>query len=289
MLAASIAFVTGDMLVRLSAAGLSVSQIMVVRGAISVSIVLAIMAATGVLHELRGLANRMVAGRSLVEVVSTTVFITALPHLPLADVTSIVSAAPLIMTAMIVMLGLQVVGWRRWAAIVIGFIGVLLVVQPTGAGIGWPALLLILCATMVAVRDLFSQRMPPGISTLVVTLATLLFVTVFGGVLALFQPWRWPTPKEMAWLTAAACCIIIGNFFIVRAFRASDPTVVTPFRYVSILFSAIFGFLVWGDIPNTLAAIGAVLIIGSGVYTIWRERVRAREATLKRQTGLEKA
>ncbi|MGL4494657.1 MAG: DMT family transporter [Beijerinckiaceae bacterium] len=285
MLAASIAFVSGDTLVRLTAATMGVGQIMFMRGLMSVSIVLAIMAATGMLREMRALAHRMVIGRSLIEVVSTTVFIMALPHLPLADVTSILSSAPLIMTAMIVMLGWQTVGWRRWAAILVGFLGVVLVVQPTGAGIGWPALLLILCATLVAARDLFSQRTPPGIPTLVLTLGTLSFVTAFGGLLSLFQPWRTPSTQEMVWLASAACCIVVGNFFIVRAFRASDPTVVTPFRYVSILVSAMVGFLVWGDIPNTLAAIGALLIIGSGVYTIWRERVRAREAAAQKAHG----
>lgn len=278
MLAASLSFTTGDALVRLTSAGLPVSQIMFVRGVMSVIIVLSLMYATGVLSEVRALGNKILAGRSLVEAITTTTFIMALPHLPLANVISIVSAAPLIMTAIIVLLGLQTVGWRRWAAILTGFVGVLFVVQPSASGIGLPALLLITCATFVAVRDLFSQRAPSGISTLAITLGTTLSVTVTGAVLGLFQTWQWPQTKEMIWLACAACCVACGNYFIIRAFRNSDPTIVTPFRYISILISVIMGFAIWGELPNALAAIGALLIIGSGIYTIWRERVRSREA-----------
>lgn len=278
MLAASAAFVAGDTFVRLTAAGLPTGEIMVLRGIMATSIVVVIMLIKGELHAARALSNKFVLARSIVEGFTTTTFIMALPHLPLADVTSIVSAAPLFMTAMIVMLGLQTVGWRRWAAIVVGFIGVLLVVQPSTSGIGWPAGLLILCAIFVGVRDIISRQAPPGLSTLTLTLGTTLSVTVVGALLGLFETWVWPQPKEVAWLASAACLVATGNFFIIRAFRGTDPTVVTPFRYVSILTSVISGFLVWREVPNAMAALGALLIIGSGVYTIWREKVRAREA-----------
>lgn len=287
MLAASATFVAGDTLVRLTAAGLPTGQIMVLRGIIATSIVIVIMAVKGELGATRALRNKFVIARSIVEAFTTTTFIMALPHLPLADVTSIVSAAPLFMTAMIVMLGLQTVGWRRWAAIFTGFIGVLLVVQPSASGIGWPAGLLILCAIFVGVRDIISRQAPPGLSTLTMTLGTTMSVTLAGVVLGQFETWVRPQPKEIAWLTGAACLVAAGNFFIIRAFRGTDPTVVTPFRYISILISVFSGFIIWREVPNALAALGALLIIGSGVYTIWRERVRAREALEKphRQDG----
>ncbi|MGL4324830.1 MAG: DMT family transporter [Beijerinckiaceae bacterium] len=288
MLAASFVFVIGDTLVRLTAATLPTGEIMVLRGLISISLVLLIMAFTGTLRDMRGIAKPVVLARSVVESLITASFITALPHLPLADVTSIVSAAPLVMTAIIVILGLEIVGWRRWLAIIVGFVGVLFVMQPSAQGIGWPALMLLGCTILIAVRDLITRQAGAGISTMTMTLGTTVSVTVVGLIMGWFEKWTMPGATESTWIICAAVLVAAGNFFIIRAMRGTDVSVVMPFRYASILNSTVLGFFVWQELPNGWAIIGAGLIISSGIYTIWRERVRALEAKAREKAG-EKA
>ena len=280
MIASQAAFVCGDCLVRLAAPRLPTGQIMVVRGLFASVCVLGLIAAMGQTRALGRIFTPVIVVRALVEGVIIVAFLTALPLLPLGIIISITQASPLILTLMAMLLYGDRVGWRRWSAITIGFVGVLLVAKPGPAGLGLPALLALVSAVMIACRDILTRYVPKGVPTLIVTFATTVIAVLAGGALAARETWVRLEPRELALLLAAAVAVSSGNYFIVQAFRGVEVAVVSPFRYVSVIFGLGLGYLVWQEIPDIAAAIGALLIVVSGVYMIHRERLRARIARL---------
>jgi len=224
----------------------------------------------------------LVAVRAAVEALTAFAFITALAHMRLGNITAILQATPIIITLLTVMLGIEQVGWRRWLAVVAGFVGVLIVVRPSASGFDVWSLLALLAAVLVAVRDLITRRIAAAIPSSVVALVTTAAVAVVGLVIGLIEGigtnWRVPTDWELVYLALAAGLVSAGNYGIVVAFRRSDVSVVSPFRYSVIVWAIALGYLVWGDIPDLPAMTGTLLIVAGGLYTIHRERVRMREA-----------
>jgi drug/metabolite transporter (DMT)-like permease len=185
------------------------------------------------------------------------------------------------MTALAALVLKESVGWRRWSAALVGFLGVTLVAKPgAGALDGW-VLVGLGVAFLVALRDLVTRFTPAGVSTSAVTLMTTLTAGAAAATLAPFEIWRAPTSKELALCAAAAFCTTMGNIFIIRAFRMGEASVVSPFRYVVIPIALMWGYLAFGEAPDAWAIGGIALIAGAGIYTLHRERVRARDTAKK--------
>jgi drug/metabolite transporter (DMT)-like permease len=225
--------------------------------------------------------SRVVAARSLLEAAVAITFLTALGHLELANITAILQATPIFITLLTVLLGLETVGWRRWGAIIIGFMGVLLIVKPSPSGFNIYAGLALLSAALVAVRDLITRSIAGHIPTVIVTLSATTTVAVLGFALSLGEVWQPLSATELAQLGGAAVFVTLGNLAVVKAFRIGEMSVVSPFRYAVILTSLTTGFLVFGEWPDLISVLGILLIVSSGLYTIHREQVRLREATQK--------
>src|SRR4051794_29268490 len=134
MLAASCFFIANDTLLKVAATGYPASQLMALRGLFAVAVALVIVTALGQLGEVRTILRPPVLTRAGLEAGVAFLFITSLAHLPLANIPAITQSTPIIMTLLTVLLGIERVGWRRWSAIVVGFLGVLLVVKPSPAG-----------------------------------------------------------------------------------------------------------------------------------------------------------
>lgn len=280
-------FTANDALLKLAAMSLPASQIMAVRGLFASLLALALVAAVGAIRQLPRLLMPIVLVRGFLEGVIAFLFITALEYLPLAIITSILQASPILLTLMLVALGFETVGWRRWGAIVIGFCGVVLVAQPDISGID-PAMLIALAAAFFAAcRELLTSRLKAEIPSIVVTLSAAASVGLLGALIAL-------APGAAAWqpldlpvillLMVAAVIVTAGNYGLIIAFRDTDVSVVSPFRYSIIPWAILAGFITFGEVPNALAVAGIALIIGAGVYSTWREQVRRREKL--RQDGL---
>lgn len=263
-----------DTVIKLVAARLPASEIMALRGMMAVALALAVVLAMGDGRRLKQLANPLVALRSVLEAMACLTYMTAISHLGLAEFTSIVQAAPLIITALAVLLGWQTVGWKRWAAIGIGFFGVLLIAKPSMQGVNVYAALTLLSACFMAVRDLVTSKIPSSAPSMVVTLGCTIAVTGvgFGAGAAQSAPWLIPTGAEAGMIVLAGGLVVACNMLIVMAFRLGDMTVVGPFRYSVILAALALGWAVWGDVPDALALVGSALIVGSGLYALKRER-----------------
>ena len=278
MLAAMTCFIANDTLLKLASTQLGAGEIMAVRGAFASALALGLVAASQAHGQLLTLFSPRVMLRAAVEASVAFLFISSLAHLPLANITAILQAAPLIMTLMVVALGIERVGWRRWAAIGVGFLGVLLIVKPDPAAFNLYAGLALLSAVLVAVRDLVTRSIGAEVPSIVVTLSTTVAVGLVGAALATVEGWRPVDAPRLLLLGAAAGFVTLGNLAIILAFRRADVAVVSPFRYVVILLSIVLGWAVFGELPDAASWLGIALIGGSGIYTIHRERVRRRAA-----------
>ncbi len=282
-LAAMALFVCNDALVKLAGAHYPVGQIMVVRGVFATAMMLGIVAWYGELKHVRDAFQVRVLGRGALEAVVALTFIYSVTRMPIGDTTAILQASPIFITVLCAALGLEKVGVRRWMAVLAGFSGVLLVVKP-GAGTFEPvALVALLCAALVAVRDIQTRAIPAGVPSSVVSLTTTVTVIVAGLSLG-FEDWVPLRASTTAELFGAAAFVSLGNVMIVSAYRKAEASVVSPFRYSVVILAGVFGYFIFGEVPDLLAVLGTALVVGSGIYTLHRERVR-RKSALARDSG----
>jgi drug/metabolite transporter (DMT)-like permease len=169
------------------------------------------------------------------------------------------------------------VGWRRWSAITAGFIGVLIIVRPGLAGFNQFSLLALVSVGFCALRDLATRRIPAKIPSLFITLLTTVTVTTAGGlILVPLGGWTPPSTRSLGLLALAAVLLLIGYHCIISALRTGDISAVAPFRYSALLWAMMLGYVIFGDVPDAMMVLGASIIVLSGLYAFYRERIRHR-------------
>jgi drug/metabolite transporter (DMT)-like permease len=272
-------FTANDCIIKQLMRSMPAGEVIFVRGMFTAVMLGAVMAALGHLRTLGDALSGSVLGRAVSDAVSSAFFVMALAHMRIADVSAVLLSVPLILTAAAVLLFGERVGWRRWCAVLVGFAGVLLVVKPTPSGFDAWALVALASAFGSAARDLFTRRIGSGVPTITITFIGAWLVALSGLLMMPGETWRMPAPMEFAALALAAMFLGAATFFIAKAFRGVDISVVSPFRYSLLLFALIAGFLVFGELPDAAAAAGAILIVASGLYVLHRETVRRRAAS----------
>ena len=185
-------------------------------------------------------------------------------------------ATPLFITLFAVLAFKEQVGAARWLAIVTGFVGVLLVVQPTGAAFNAYALLCLGGTLLHASRDLTTRVIDKSIPSILVTVSTAVAVTLLAGVWSLFTDWKPVSWQQLALLAAASVFLSGGYFLLTVSMRGGEMSLIAPFRYTGLLFALVLGYLVWGDVPNALAWAGIALLVAAGLYVLHNERGRPR-------------
>jgi drug/metabolite transporter (DMT)-like permease len=276
MVAAMSAFILNDTLVKLASDTLPIGEILFLRGAIAVLLIGWVVFARGEHKEWRTLRHGTVAWRTVGELGATLVYLTALFHLPIANATVLMQTVPLVSVAAAAWFFGERVGMRRWTAVAIGFVGVVVVVQPGVGSFNIYSLLVLVAVGFVTLRDLITRAIPGSLPILLLTAATSAVVGAAGLALWPFEEWSWPSLAVWLYVIGSSVTLTIAYYLIVVAMRAGEIGVVAPFRYVVIVWAIILGFLVWGDRPNTLTLIGTAIIIATGVYTFHRERLLSR-------------
>lgn len=218
--------------------------------------------------------------RALSEAGATMLYITALALIPLSVNSALLQASPLVVTLGAALFLGESVGWRRWTAIAIGFTGVLIVLQPWDAGFHPAGILTVLCVVVLAARDLSTRAMPANIGTWQLVTWAYLALVVAGVVLMALGQDR-PAPIDSTrWVDLAMALVtgLFGYYAVTAATRLGEAAVIAPFRYTRLVFALILAMVFLGERPGPAMLIGAALIIGSGLYTFARERMRARAA-----------
>lgn len=281
MLTAMALFTGNDIFLKLSSDFYAPPQIMLVRSIFASVVAMVLVLAAGAGRSLMTTFRPIILLRAALEAGGAYTFISAIGALPLAFITAVLQATPLIMTLMMVALGISRVGWRRWSAICVGFAGVLLVVRPSTAGVDAAVLNALACAVLIAIRDIVTRRIASDIPSAVVAFSTTITVGLTGLGLALAEglhdAMRPLHAVGTLYLLGAAVFSTLGNYAVIAAFRRGDAEVVGIFRYSVIVWAIVAGWLIWGDLPDAVAVAGIALIVASGVYTVHRERVRARD------------
>jgi drug/metabolite transporter (DMT)-like permease len=272
MLAAVTTFAVMDVLLKTLVEEYPAMQVTFLRGASSLPLLLAVTAAFGRWRDL--VAKRWVLHvvRGFLSVMLLWCFVYAVSQLSLANAYSIFMSAPLLITALSVpMLG-EHVGWRQWIAVLVGLMGMIVVLKPTGAGLvtigGLAALASAIGYSLNAVTIRILTRTDTSAATV---FWSLLFMTLISGVAASLHwvPLRWDHWYLIVGLgiTGAA-----GQYFITEAFRLAPPPVIAPLEYTALAWGVLFDWLLWATAPGLRMLTGAFIIVASGVYVISRER-----------------
>jgi drug/metabolite transporter (DMT)-like permease len=279
MIGAMACFIVNDALVKYASQTMPAAQLIFVRGVMATLLVLAAAQAMGATRRVREIAHGWVAIRAIVDAIATVLFLVSLFHLPLANATAINMASPLLITVLAAAFLGERLGPPRWVAIGIGFLGVLLIIQPQAEGFNVYALVCLSSTVLLSVRDLVTRRVHAGVPSILITLSNTVAVMLLAGGLSLIEGWRPFSAFELGLLAVAAVFLSTAYFLIVISTRRGDLSLTAPFRYTALLFATIAGFVVWGDTPNVLAWCGIALVIASGIYVLRVSR-RARAAPI---------
>ena len=202
---------------------------------------------------------------------STFCFITGLSYLPIADAIAIAFAAPLLTTVLAVFCLRERVGLHRWVAIFFGFIGVLIIVQPTGDAFKVAALAPLGAAFFGAIRDVITRKITSSESSFTILVTSMFLITLAG---YLTFPLGWSEFQvEQIWLFLCSSILVgVAQYLMIEAFRLGEVGLISPFKYSSLLWAVIIGFIVWGDIPGYFVLVGSTILIISGLYLLRGEK-----------------
>ena len=265
---------------------MNMGQVQFLRGAFATVFIAALAWHQGAFANLRLALQPMVLIRVVGEVMATVTFLIALAQLPIANVSAVLQALPLAVTMGAALIYGEMVGWRRWLAIAAGFTGVAIIVRPGLEGFSTYSLVALTCVGFCTMRDLATRRIPEHIPTLLISTATAVAVCISGAFLV--QPmggWTGPSAFDLFLLACAAGLLIVGYQFIILAMRSGEISFVAPFRYTGLLFSILLGFVVFGDVPDLAMILGSAIIVGSGLYMLYRERVVGRSKAAAESVG----
>jgi drug/metabolite transporter (DMT)-like permease len=217
----------------------------------------------------------MLLVRTIISLISWVCFFYGLKYLPLATAVALFFSFPIFLAILSVPILGEKVGIRRSLGILAGFVGVILITKPA-AGLSVPMLLMLTAALGWALVASITRILGEGENT-----STMLFYTLIGMILVLGIPqfWMWQPvdPANYLLIVTISFCGVIAQFTVTRAYAIAPPSLIAPFEYTALIWAAILGYWLWGDIPDLMSGIGAFLIVGSGLYIIHREAVNRRE------------
>ena len=272
MMASMAAFTLNDTMMKMLAGEIPLFQLLFLRGVIT-SIAVGLMAWKMQAITLRLPRNDLIyiGLRTVAEIGAAYFFLTALFNMPLANVTAILQALPLTISLMAALVFKEPIGWRRLSAILIGFVGVMLIVRPGAEGFNSYSLYGLAAVAFVTLRDLTTRKLSSKTPSMLVTWVTSIAIMVVFGLASLNREWV-PMDARAGVLTLGASLMIIGGYlFSVMVMRVGEISFVAPFRYTGLIWALVLGWLVFGEWPDPVTLFGAAIVVGSGLFTLYRE------------------
>ncbi|MBN8535359.1 MAG: DMT family transporter [Rhizobiales bacterium] len=275
MLAAMFAFSINDVMGKWLVATYGVAQLLLIRSFAAALMLAPAIHRTGwrtIVFQERPWLH---VARAICSTAEVAFFYWAVIYLPLADAVAFYLACPIFVTLFAIVFLKEKVGWRRWLAIVVGFIGVLIAVNPTGAGIGWPALIAISGTILFAGLNILTRKLA-GANEVALVTWQVASALLFGLVVA---PFRWVQPSlfDFACLSLLGIVATLAHMGVNRSLKYAPAAVVVPYQYTLIVWAVVLGFLFFGDVPKLHVLIGSAVIVAAGLYIFMREQARARE------------
>ena len=279
MVACNLLFLINDTLLKIvNGDGMPLSEILFFRGLFVSAVLLPMVLYTGAHRQIALVRSWQMFWRTVAEIGAASLYLLALFHIPIANANTIAQIVPLLVTgAGAVFLG-EIVGWRRWTAIAVGFGGVIIVMRPGFSGFSAFSLLTLASAFCVTLRDMATRVMPRAVPALLISLVTGASVGLSGPVLglAIGETWVAPPAASLGLIIVAVFFLLGGYLTSIATMRHGDISVVAPFRYTVIVWAMIVGFVVWREVPDWPMLAGTAVIAAAGIYTFSRERNLAR-------------
>ena len=216
--------------------------------------------------------RRMIAQRAFAEIAGTACFLTALFNMPLANATAILQSVPLALTLGAALFLGERVGWRRYAAIGVGFLGVLVIVRPGSEGFNAYSLLALSTIVFIVLRDLSTRNLTPEVPAAFVVFVTSVSLTLAAGAAAALTEWRPMTGAHLLALSGAGGALLVGYVFGVTAMRVGEIGFTQTFRYTLLVWAILAGVLLFDEWPDAWTLLGGAIVIATGLFTLHRER-----------------
>jgi drug/metabolite transporter (DMT)-like permease len=277
MIASMAGFAVEDLFLKIAARQLPIGQILMMFGAAGCLAFVGLAKANGarILHP--AALCRAVVLRAIFEVMGRVFYTFALALTSLASASAILQATPLVVVGGAALIFGEKVGWRRWSAIAVGFIGVLIILRPGLEGFSALSILAVLGLLGFAGRDLATRAAPPELSNLVLGVYGFAMMIPAGAVLLVATGGaQIPEPQAAVALGFASLFGVMGYYALTAAMRLGEISVVTPFRYTRLVFALILAILFLGESPDLATLLGGAIVVGSGIYTLLRGRKALR-------------
>ena len=272
-----VVFIFNDALIKLASETMPPLQAIGLRGCFATLWCLLALLVRRELRHAHLLRNRWVAARGVLEALAAITYLIALAYIPFAIATAINMSTPLFLAALAVLLLGEVVGWRRWTAIAVGFVGVLMVIQPHPGEVNVWTWMVVFSSFVGATRDVIARWVPPRVPTLVVSLSSAVTLAVVGCVWATLDGWQPMSLRGVLLVLGSSLLLAAGYQLLMISLRSgAEFSVIGSFRYASVLWALVIGYTLWGDLPNLLAIAGIAVVVGAGLYILHRERATRR-------------
>ena len=277
MIVSTGSYVISDSMMKLATSGLPPYEVLVLRGLAATIWGIPLLLALGYGRKLAMVVDRRVLLRNVFELGAILAYVVALANMQIADSTALGQITPLLLLVGTSMLFGERIGGVRMALIGLGFLGALMVVQPTMQGVSVYALLALANAVLSAARDLAGRRVAAHVPGMIVAISAVLVVLGGAGIAHLvFEAWVVPETYHLLLMAGAGFFLIFGHFFIFMAYRVGPTSVVAPFYYCFTVWAVISGLLVFQQLPNALAICGILLVVASGLTIVSLDERRRR-------------
>ncbi len=290
----AVALSFNDLFIKYLSDDYALHQVILVRAFVGLAFILGFMRLSGVsfatLRTTRPMAHLI---RASIVMVSNVCFFLGLAAMPIADASAIGFVAPIFVTLISAVVLHEKVGWHRWGAVLLGLVGVLVMLRPEGT-FHWAAILILFSAFCYATTQNMTRHLRETESSITINFYTqIAFITVSvcmglwvgdghlsgssdASLAFLFRPWTLPPFGHWLYFVGTGISVAAGGMLMGHAYRTNPPALIAPFEYTSMPLAVIYGLVFFGTFPDLRGWIGIALIIGAGLYTLWRETVRGR-------------
>ncbi len=273
MVASMAGFSLNDALIKSVADDLPLFQAVFLRGLVATALVGGLAFAQGALRFRLGRRDRRLIGqRAFAEIAGTLCFLTALFNMPIANASAILQSVPLAVTLGAALFLGEPVGWRRYLAIGVGFLGVLIIVRPGSDGFTAYSLWALATIVFIVLRDLSTRSLSPGAPAAYVVFVSSVVMTAAAGAAAFATDWRAFDAAHIAALSGSGVCLLVGYVFGVKTMRLGEIGFTQPFRYTLILWAILLGIVMFDEWPDVWMLVGAAIVVATGLFTFYRER-----------------